>query len=274
MERDNLTLIVAYDPEPMITGEDIASALSGLGVGPSDTLFVHSGLHSALRVEGESAHEKLSTIVGALESAVPDGALILPTFTYSFCEGEPFDLRESPSTVGALTEHFRSLPGTWRTADPIFSCAVRGALPASWEHRLRALGDKDCFGADSVFAYLLEAHAKLLFIGVGFEYCTFVHHVEQGLPVPYRHIKEFRGVVRDGAERAEVRADYFVRNLDEDVETWFDPLAERLAANGHARAEKLPRGPGLLVVEAAAVAAEATAGIAANPDFLLRRGHR
>jgi aminoglycoside 3-N-acetyltransferase len=258
----------------MITAEDIASALSGLGVEPTDTLFVHSGLHSALRVEGQDAHGKLSTIVDALGAAVPGGALIMPTFTYSFCEGEQFDLRESPSAVGALTEHFRTLPGAWRTADPIFSCAVRGAVPASWEDRLRAIGDKDCFGAQSIFAYLLEAEAKLVFLGVGFEYCTFVHHVEQGLGVPYRHIKEFRGVVRDGAEQAEVRAGYFVRNLDEDVQTWFDPLAERLAAHGHARADKLPRGPSLLVVEATAVAAEATAAIAANPDFLLRRGHR
>ncbi len=259
----------------MITADDIASGLRGLGVAAGDTVFVHSGLHSALRVEGRTATEKLDTILAALDLAVgEDGAVILPTFTYSFTAGEPFDVAATPSTVGALTEHFRARDGVWRTTDPIFSSAVRGDLAGDWKARLRALGDKDCFGPASVFAYLAESGAKLVFVGVGFEYCTFVHHVEQDIGVPYRYLKEFRGTVTDGDRSAEIGARYFVRRLDEDVETDLAPLGERLLAAGAARADRIPRGPSLLVAPAPAVATEARAAIAENPDFMLTRGHR
>src|SRR5206468_7558871 len=115
--------------------------------------------------------------------------------SYSFCNGEPFDIRESPSTVGALSERFRMLPEVRRTADPIFSTAVMGRVPPEWERPLFAVGDRDCFGEESVFAYLRRSSAKLAFFGVGFEFCTFVHHVEQLLGVPYRYMKDFSGTV-------------------------------------------------------------------------------
>lgn len=256
----------------MITAADIAEALAELGVERGDTLFVHSGLQGATRVEGDRPADKLETVITGLGDAVPEGVLAMPTFTYSFTKDEVFDPVATPSTVGALTERFRALEDARRTLEPNFSCALRGAVGEGWE-RMFAPGNTDAFGDDGIFGYLRERNAKLLFIGVGFEFCTYVHHVEQRLAVPYRYVKEFPGIVRhDGAEW-EVIARYLVRSLDGDVVPHFKPLAAELVRRGLARVQSLPRGPRLFVTDASAVEEVARECVAAQPDFLLRRGH-
>jgi len=257
----------------VIAAADITSALAGLGVQTNDTLFVHSGLKGALRLAGSTREEKLATLTDGLRDNVSEGLLILPAFSYSFTRGEPYDRHNSPSAVGVLSEHFRMLPGVRRTADPIFSCALLGALPSAWEQRLLAVGDHDCFGPGSVFALLAESDAKLLFLGVDFEMCTFVHHVEQRLGVPYRQLKDFHGTVLDGDRKTPTRARYFVRDLDADVESHFGPLAAALLAGGGAAAAELERGPRLFLTSACAVSQEIERRLPECPDYLLRRGH-
>jgi aminoglycoside 3-N-acetyltransferase len=204
---------------------------------------------------------------------VADGVLMLPTFTYSYCRGEDFDVAASPSTVGMLTDRFRERPGVRRTPEPIFSTAIRGELPAAWEERLFQVGDVDCFGEASVFAHLFEVDAKLVFFSVGFEFCTYLYLVEERLRVPYRYMKPFTGsVVRDGSSTP-TTASYFVRHLDQDVENDFEPLAAELLRRGEARELKMDRGPRIMVVGARAVHDVAVERMAAEPDFLLTRGH-
>jgi aminoglycoside 3-N-acetyltransferase len=258
----------------MISAVEITDALRQAGVQPGDVLFVHAGLQSALRVAGDGREAKMGTVLDALDAAVPDGVLMLPTFTYSFCRGEDFDVARSPSTVGMLTESFRGRPDVRRTPEPIFSVAVRGRLPGAWEERLFRVGDVDCFGEDSVFAYLREADAKLLFFGVGFEFCTFMYLVEQRSHVSYRYFKDFSGDVVDGPRRERVTASYYVRRLDEDVENAFLPLAGELLARGLAVETRLPRGPRLLYAPARAVHDVAVEQLARDPEYLLTRGHR
>jgi aminoglycoside 3-N-acetyltransferase len=257
----------------VIGAADIAARLGDLGVEPGDAIFVHAGLRGALRVEGASAREKVDTVLDGLARSVPGGLLAMPTFTYSFCNGEDFDVDETPSTVGALSERFRRLDGVRRTADPLFSSAIRGDVPARWEEPLFALGDKDAFGPGSVFALLRERRAKIVFLGVGFGFATFVHHIEQVLDVPYRFPKDFHGTVSRGADRRDATATYFVRPLDEDVEPFLDPLADELLRNGGARTAALEDGPELMVCDAPAIEATVGSCLADNPDFLLTRGH-
>jgi aminoglycoside 3-N-acetyltransferase len=258
----------------LITAAEITNALADLGVARDDAILVHSGLRGALRVEGASAADKADTVIDALSAAVPAGILAMPTFTYSFTRGEDFDLDESPSIVGALGERFRRRAGVSRTADPLFSVALSGSVPYGWEEPLFAVGDKDCFGDESVFALLREARGKVVFFGVGFEFCTFVHHVEQRLDVPYRFPKPFHGRVHSRSEGSrEVTATYFVRPLDEDVEPFLDPLADALLAIGGARGAVLGDGLDLLVADTDAIASTIARRLEENPDFLLTRGH-
>jgi len=256
----------------VISSAEISEAFRSLGVGPADVLFVHSGLQSALRVQGDTRQAKTETVLDALDAVVSDGVLILPTFTYSFCRGEDFDVERSPSTVGMLTEHFRRLPGVRRTAEPIFSCAIRGRLPDEWEDRLYAPRDGDCFGSDSVFAFLHEANAKILFFGVGFQFCTFVYRVEQQLGVPYRYMKDFRGEVISHGRRTSVTARYFVRDLGGGVENAFLPLGAELSARGLMHEHRIARAPRLLCCAVRDVHGVAVEKVHERPDYLLTRG--
>ena len=214
----------------------------------------------------------MDAVLDGLDGAVPDGLLMMPTYTYSFTKNEPFDVDGTPSTVGMLTEYFRRRPGVRRTAEPIFSSAVRGALPPAWEHLFEAR-DVTCFGEDSIFACLYELDAKLVLFGVSFEFCTYVYLVEQRLEVPYRYLKDFSGeIVLDGTTTPAV-ARYYVRKLDEDVENTFTPLSTELLARGEAQVVEIPRGPRIVIAGARAIHDVATEQVRRNPDYLLKRGH-
>lgn len=251
----------------------LAATLAELGVRRDDVLWAHTGVRSALGMAGATAAEKLDAVLDGLDAAVPDGVLMLPTFTYSFTRGEDYDLVASPSTVGVLGDRLRARPGVRRTTDPLFSAAVRGALPPAWEERLFAVRDWDVFGDHGVFGLLREADARLLFLGVGFEFCTYVHHVEQRLGVGYRYPKAFAGTVRTPGGKHAVTATYRVRDLDAGVTTHFDPLCRALLDAGEAQATTLPGGVPVLLTTAAAVDVAAAAGVAANPFYLLEKGH-
>lgn len=257
-----------------LTAAELADAVARVGGRRGDTLFVHAGMQGALRAHGDTREEKMDTVLDGFRGAVAGGTLMLPTFSYSYCEAEDFDIAATPSTVGMLTEHFRTRDGVVRTAEPIFSTGIEGPVPAPWFDRLTAVGDKDCFGEESIFAYLWEVDALLLFFGVGFEFCTYLYLVEQRQEVPYRFKKRFTGEVidRDGSRTA-TAADYLVRDLEADVVNDFDPLAGELAERGLLVEHRVPNGPRLRAARARSVAAVATEMLDSNPDYLLERGH-
>ncbi len=256
-----------------ISAAVLAHTLTALGVSSPSVLMVHADVRACLRVEGATPAAKLETIVGALGHAAGQGPLVMPTFTYSFCKKEPFDVERTPSTVGALSEYFRRLPGVRRTRDPIFSSAILGSVPPDWERRLFSVGDVDCFGEYSIFSYLREVNATFVFLGVDLGVCTFIHHVEQRHRVDYRYLKDFEGVVHDAGASVATRASYFVRRLDGSVELLLYPLQEALLAAGRARSMIVPSGPRVLVTDADSIESVAVAEMRTNPSFLLRRGH-
>jgi len=257
----------------LTTAGDISAALADLGVRPDDTLFVHSDVRTSLRLEGARLPDKLTTLADGLAGAVPDGTLLIPTFTYSFTRGEDYDVESSPSTVGAFSEWYRHRPGVRRTADPLFSVAYEGSLGGDWDEALCTPGDTVAFGPASVFARLRELDAKLLCWGIGIEALTFAHYTEQYLEVPYRFMKDFSGTVRAGGEATEVTSSYYVRELKRETEIWLAPLGEALLRDGNARSHKLPRGPSLFLTDTASALATVERELQSNPDFLLRRGH-
>lgn len=254
----------------VITAAQLSETLAELGVRRDDVLFLHSGMQYASRIAGDGRDGKLQTAVNGFAAAVADGVLILPTFTYSFCIGEVFDVDRTPSTVGMLTEHFRLQTGVRRTPEPIFSSAVLGRVPDPWHDHLFEVTDKDCFGAESIFGYLAHMDAKLVFFGVGFEYCTFVYFVEQALEVPYRYQKPFQGEVVHAGATTRVVASYFVRDLKAGVENDFSRLAADLLHHGGAKETRMAGGPRVLVTSAKAVLRVASEGVRSDSAYLLR----
>ncbi len=232
---------------------DFVRELSAIGLDRGDAVFVHSDVSVFGRLRAGSRSTLMESMCEALRTSVGEsGTIIMPTFTYSFCEGEVFDPVNSTSTVGSLTEYFRRQPGVARSMHPIFSAAVSGNA-REWFSDV----GPDSFDDNSIFGKLQERDGKLLFLGAPFQSCTFLHRVEQAYPVPYRYIKEFVGVIRDGDQDRRSTCTYLVRPLDRSVHFDVSRLEKRLIERGVMREARLGEGR-LLLVESRALFDEAT----------------
>ena len=149
---------------------------------------------------GHRREDILRAHVANLAEAAGGRALWTPTFNYDFPKTHHFDARTAPSQVGPFTEHFRKNVALWRVPIPMFSFAGNGARPT-----LEVCGDVDAFGANSIFAEIVQLDSTILFYGAGIISATILHHAESRSAGPlYRYQKSFSGRVidRNGDERA------------------------------------------------------------------------
>ncbi len=159
----------------MITKRQIKSGLSELGVNAGDVVIVHSSLSSFGEVEGGA-----DTVIDALLEAIGDkGTLIVPTFNY---EPGIFDIKETPSVVGKITETLRLRKGAVRSAHPTHSVTAIGRLAEliTEDH------DKvDAFAKDSALHKAARVDAKILQLGVDQTSNSSIHVAEELAGVPY-----------------------------------------------------------------------------------------
>jgi len=180
--------------------------LEQIGVDRGSTLMVHSFMPSlGVLTDGmEGIYRALRDRLG------PAGTLVVPAFTYSFCRGEEFDVRATPSTVGSLTEFVRSREGVVRSAEPIFSIAAVGACSED----ITRIRKPVCFGEGSAFELLEQQGVQFLLLGIDYrKSLTYFLHLEKLYGVPYREDKLFRGTLVDAdGKRREAAFTYYVRH--------------------------------------------------------------
>jgi aminoglycoside 3-N-acetyltransferase len=210
----------------------VTDALLAIGVKPGSVVLVHPD--AIVAAQFPPMPNPLDALIEAIEAAIGvDGTLVMPAFSYSFTKGEPFDISNTPSAAGMVTERFRKRPGVRRTADPIFSFACRGPMA----EELCALPVKECFGAESVFAALHRRNAHVVDLGCSMSRGgTFVHYVETAHGVNYRYEKIFSGTViaADGRSR-DCSVVYNVRDLTRNSGADLERLQKRLAEEGKSR---------------------------------------
>src|SRR5450755_632161 len=158
-----------------ISPSAVTDALLSVGLKPGSIVMVHPDAIVAAQFPAMLDEQRLDLLIEAIEAAIgAEGTLVIPTFSYSFTKGEPFDVCNTPSAVGMVSERFRTRPGVHRTSDPIFSFACRGPLA----RELCAIPAKECFGADSVFAALHRLNAHIVDLGCSMSRGgTFVHYI-------------------------------------------------------------------------------------------------
>jgi len=192
---------------------DFTRALEALGIRKGDTILVHSDISVFGKLASYNRSYLFSSLTSVLKDAVTEeGTILMPTFSYSFCENKIFDPDKTRSKVGALTEYFRIQPDVSRTKHPIFSFAIWGKDMESYLSI-----SKDSFDQESVFGILHKNHGKILFLGAPFQSCTFIHYIEQMHGVPYRFIKKFSGTIRSDGRDSQDECTFFVRYLDREV---------------------------------------------------------
>jgi aminoglycoside 3-N-acetyltransferase len=227
----------------MLYPADIQEALCQVGIEDGDHILIHSDISVLGKIATLDRDYFLNAIVEQLAKAVgQSGTLIMPTFSYSFCKNEIFDIVNTKSTVGTLTEFFRQQSGVARTKHPIFSAAIRGAKQ---EYFLDV--GKDSFDNESIFGKLRQMTGKIVFFGVNLAACTYVHHIEQLYGVNYRYLKTFSGQVHCNDHTYNDSATFFVRYLDRIVELDVSRLENYLLKNNIMRSSSLGKGKILAV---------------------------
>jgi len=225
------------------------------GLKAGETLLLHSSLRrttrAIVRAGGQVAAAAEIVLDSVLEALRPDGTLLLPLFNFDFTTGAPFDIRTTPSQMGALTEAGRLRPGAVRTCHPIYSFAVLGRQA---EH-FRGVENFSGYGADSPFAMLREMGGRIGVLDLPDQHSmTFYHHVEEVKAAPWRYHKTFEGdyIGWDGV--ATTRSfGLFVRDLERGVVTDVDAMGEVLWSRGLYHGDRPGEGGGLRLIDANAL---------------------
>ena len=179
-----------------LTRQQIAERLRSVGIQKKDVLLVHSALRSLGPVEGGAA----AVLAALLDVLGPDGTLMMPGFQrgseYVFAsQGICFDVRNTPSGCGGLTEFFRRYPGAKRSLSPTHSMTVLG--PQS--DRL-IQGHERCrvtAGWGSPFERLIEADGRILMLGAPRNSLTMMHFLENTGGAPTLCAQQFKTSVID-----------------------------------------------------------------------------
>ena len=149
-----MALMNKVDLDGDYSQSDLVDGLKAIGIGPGDVVYVVVNLEALGKVKGCADTEgHFRAVLKALQDVVGTGGTILvPTYTFSFCRGEVFDVQNTPSIKGPWSpstdflEYFRKLPGAIRSADPIHSVAGIGPRAAE----ILSNVPPTCFGKDSV----------------------------------------------------------------------------------------------------------------------------
>ena len=210
----------------MLTFDDLVQGFQDVGLEAGDTLLIHSSYKAFGGVEGRA-----QTVIDALLHVLgEEGTLIMPTFNFDFCKGEPWDVRETPSHMGIITELVRQDERSCRVFHPIYSFAIIGKhAQALCAHRY-----KSSYGPDSIFGKLRQLDGKIMIVGLDYtNSMTFFHHVEELEGVDYRYMKAFTGWVTDwDGKTYEDTFTMLVRDIENGVVTEVNPMGARMEEAG------------------------------------------
>ena len=137
-----------------------------------------------------------------------------------------FDRQTTPTSRGAISETFRTWPGTLRSNHPLESVCARGVL-ASEITREHPLAFSQ--GRDGPYGKLYEWDSRVLLLGVGFNRCTALHFAES--LVEKHRIKKERFPTLDNGRRVWVE----VSNVGDDNDTHFPIIGRQFVSAGRAR---------------------------------------
>lgn len=188
----------------MFTEDDLQKSLLQVGAADCETLFIHSDIMFGTPAKGFRRIELLETLYQAIVALnVPN--VIIPSFTYSFCNHEDYDVLNSRTTMGSFNEYYRKKENRYRTLDPLLSLSVPENLKPLFENvSEHSLGTGSCL--DIVHQM---KNVKFLFLGADMASCfTYVHYVEKMLDVPYRFDMPFEGNIIDESGRTSRRTQY------------------------------------------------------------------
>ncbi len=188
--------------------KQVVNLLKELKLCKGDTVLIHSNIASLGKVENglKGIYDAIFHVVGNL------GNIVVPTFSFSFCQDEVFDVEKTKSRVGVFTEFIRNLPGAQRSLHGITSFAGVGENIQN----IIKLYDKTSYGPGSVPANLVNFNSKILQFGS--PYISHTHYAEKLIGVPYRFDKYFKGKIKTHSDILNEKHSLYVRSEGKQIQ--------------------------------------------------------
>lgn len=175
------------------TFDNVVQTLKSVGAHECDILFVHTDISFGKLNPELKRKQYLSYLYAALQE-LKVGTLVFPSFTFSFCNKEAYDVKNTRTSMGVLNEYIRTQPGVIRSIDPNLSMIAVGKQANLFDN----IG-KNSLGINSAYDILHKSNnVKFLFFGAEIGECfTYIHYMEDILRVPYRFDMLFTGTIID-----------------------------------------------------------------------------
>ncbi|MBP3600509.1 MAG: AAC(3) family N-acetyltransferase [Clostridia bacterium] len=161
--------------------ERMKKDLIALGIKPQDTILMHSSLSSLGYVEGGA-----ETVIDTLLSVLREGTLLVPALSWTTVnkDNPVFDVKNTPSCIGAISEYFRKREGVIRSLHPTHSvCGIGKNAKEILSHHLET---NTPVGIRSPFSLLRDYNGKVLMLGCTLRPNTSMHGVEETVdPEPW-----------------------------------------------------------------------------------------
>lgn len=207
----------------MLTIQEIISTLNKtIEISESSTLMMHSSFKSIGPVE-----QGPEGVLSALKLfSKQNRTLLLPAFNFtSWPKHHYFDMKETASEMGIITQMAGADKEFVRTAHPIYSFYVYGKDTSQYLKKTSI----SAMGPDSVFEKFLDDDGVILSVGLDDnDSFTLIHHTELLAQITYRRLKNFAGIYVDSDNQTSIRNyQMFVRN-DETIITKVNPALEIL----------------------------------------------
>lgn len=239
----------------LVTVKTIHDDLEALGVKKGDVVIIHSSLSRLGILENGAA-----TVIAAVRHLVgPQGTVVVPTLhlhinAAKYLATDPvFDVRTSPSAMGAISEFLRTLPGARRSLHPTHSAAAIGKL-ADYLTEDHHKGEVP-FGPLSPYYRLAEIGGKSIMLGtqlMNLMSCRVIEDIMgDDFPYPVYLPEPVQARVRDWSGR-EFRVKTKIHNVEMSRLRRNNDLAPYFVDNGIMKSGRVGQGRAL-VVDAAGV---------------------
>lgn len=187
--------VLFHSPNGDVCAQNFVENLKSIGAAECDVLYIHTDI--AFGLPALKRGHLLEEMLNVLDS-LGVGTLVFPTFTFSFCNNEPFNVQKSRTAMGAINEYIRKSGRGVRTVDPLLSVYVVG-------DKLNLVDNLSEYsigiGSNYDRLHTCGKEVKFLFLGADMRACfTYTHYMEAAVEVPYRYNREFSGTIVDNGQ--------------------------------------------------------------------------
>ena len=165
-----------------ISQQQLTEAFHKIGIQKGDSVLVHASLSKIGYVDGGAK----TLVTALLETIGNEGTLLFPTFSATgrnktHLEEHPyFNIRNTPSQMGAVTEYFRKLEDVFRSMHPTDSVCAKGKLADFFTNS--HYGQLTPYNEHSPFRKLCLMKGKILMLGNTLNgACTNLHTLEDAV---------------------------------------------------------------------------------------------